>query len=304
MRLVRFGQAGSEKPGLVDATGSLRDLTELIADIDATTLNPRELERLRKIDPVTLPEAPARSRMGPCIGRPPNVVAIGLNYRDHAAETNSPIPAEPVVFNKHTASISGPNDPIISPPGANKLDWEIELGVVMGQRCWQVAEREALDFVAGYCLANDVSERAFQSERGGQWTKGKSYVSFAPIGPFLVTTDELTDPQSLDLTLDVNGVRRQAGNTRNMIFDVRFIVSYVSQFMALLPGDLIITGTPAGVALGQKPQVFLKPGDVLTLDGGILGCQRQQVLAYDAAMSRHFGIDAGANRRLSVHRSF
>ena len=288
MRLVRFGSSGSEKPGLVDSEGMVRDLSDVITDVDGAALGPDQLERLRQIDPKRLRLAPAGSRLGPCVGGVPNLIAIGLNYRDHAAETNSPIPDQPVVFNKHTASISGPDDPIICPPGSQKLDWEIELGVIIGRRCWQVAENDALDFVSGYCLANDVSERAFQSEMGGQWTKGKSSLSFAPLGPFLVTADALTDPQNLDLRLDVNGLRRQSGNTRNMIFGVQFIVSYLSRFMALLPGDVIITGTPAGVGLGQKPQTFLKAGDIITLEGGELGRQRQEVVAFDEEMSRRW----------------
>jgi len=279
MRLVRFGPPGREKPGLVDSSGGFRDLSALVGDIDATTLGPDGLDRLRGTDPTRLPVAPTGVRIGPCVANVPNIIAIGLNYRDHAAETMSSIPAEPVVFNKHIGSISGPDDPIICPPDAHKLDWEIELGVVMGSRCWQAKEIEALDFVAGYCLVNDVSERAFQSERGGQWVKGKSCPSFAPIGPFLVTADALPDPQNVDLLLEVNGVRRQTGNTRDMIFDVRYLVSYLSRFMALMPGDVITTGTPAGVGLGQKPPVFLRAGDIVSLDGGVLGRQRQQVQA-------------------------
>jgi 2,4-diketo-3-deoxy-L-fuconate hydrolase len=282
MRLARFGDAGVEKPGLVDSAGDVRDLSAEIPDIDPSALGPAQLDRLRRIDPTHLPPAPPGSRLGPCVARIPNFIAIGLNYRDHAAETNSPIPAEPVVFNKHSASVSGPNDPIICPAGSRKLDWEIELGVIVGSRCWQVTEHEAMDFVAGYCLVNDVSERMFQSEMGGQWTKGKSSPTFGPLGPYLVTRDEVADPQNIDLTLDVNGVRRQTGHTGNMIFDVRFIVAYLSRFMALLPGDVIITGTPAGVGLGQKPPTFLQTSDVVTLDGGILGRQRQEVVAFDA----------------------
>jgi len=212
------------------------------------------------------------------------VVCIGLNYSDHAAETNTPIPTQPIVFNKHTSALAGPNDPVVIAPGSGKLDWEVELAIVIGRPAWHVSEAEALQYVAGYCLCNDVSERAWQIEMEGQWTKGKSYLGYAPIGPWLLTADEVPDPQNIDLWLDVNGTRRQTGNTRTQIFGVATIVSYLSRFMALRPGDVIPTGTPPGVGLGQKPPVFLKDGDVMTLGSDLLGTQRQQTIAYSDAM--------------------
>jgi len=284
MRLVRFGPRGQEKPGLVDTQGILRDLSSVVSDIHGPTLSPESLARLRALDTSSLPALPADTRLGPCVGQVPNVVCIGLNYSDHAAETNTPIPTQPIVFNKHTSALAGPNDPVVMAPGSGKLDWEVELAIVIGRPAWHVSEAEALQYVAGYCLCNDVSERAWQIEMEGQWTKGKSYLGYAPIGPWLLTADEVPDPQNIDLWLDVNGTRRQTGNTRTQIFGVATIVSYLSRFMALRPGDVIPTGTPPGVGLGQKPPVFLKDGDVMTLGSDLLGTQRQQTIAYSDAM--------------------
>jgi len=284
MRLVRFGLPGQELPGILDAQGQIRDLSGIVDDIDAAALAPSSIEKLRGIDTGRLPLVPAGTRLGPCVGSVPNLICIGLNYSDHAAETNTPIPSQPVVFNKHTGSISGANDPVILPGDAKKLDWEVELAIVMGSPAWHVEESKALDHIAGYCLANDVSERAYQLEYEGQWTKGKSSFSFAPLGPWLVTRDEIADPQNLDLWLEVNGKRYQNGNTRTMIFSVAHIVSYLSRFMPLMPGDVIITGTPPGVGLGQKPHVFLKAGDVMRVGGAGLGEQTQTVVPYVSEM--------------------
>lgn len=281
MRLVRFGARGSEKPGLIDAEGVVRDLSAVVPDIDARTLSTAALARLREIDPAQLPPAPAGVRLGACVGSIPNLVCIGLNYSDHAAETNTPIPSQPIVFNKHTGAAAGPNDALILAPGSAKLDWEVELAVVIGTPAWHVREEDALRHVAGYCLCNDVSERAWQIEYEGQWTKGKSYYGYAPLGPWLVTADEVPDPQDVDLWLDINGVRRQSGNTRTQIFGIAHIVSYLSRFMALQAGDVIATGTPPGVGLGQKPPLFLKAGDRVALGSSLLGEQRQSVVAYD-----------------------
>jgi 2-keto-4-pentenoate hydratase/2-oxohepta-3-ene-1,7-dioic acid hydratase in catechol pathway len=280
MRLVRFGLPGQELPGILDAQGRVRDLSGIVDDIDPAALSPSSIEKLRGIDTERLPLVPPGTRLGPCVGNVPNLICIGLNYSDHAAETNTPIPSQPVVFNKHTGSISGANDPVILPGDAKKLDWEVELAIVIGSPAWHIEESKALDHVAGYCLANDVSERAYQLEYEGQWTKGKSSFSFAPLGPWLVTRDEIADPQNLDLWLEVNGKRFQNGNTRTMIFNVAHIVSYLSRFMPLLPGDVIITGTPPGVGLGQKPHVFLKAGDVMRVGGEGLGEQSQTVVPY------------------------
>jgi len=281
MKLVRFGARGSEKPGVMDAQGVLRDLSGVVPDIDARTLSPTALARLREIDHATLPAAPAGVRLGACVGSIPNLVCIGLNYSDHAAETNTPIPSQPIVFNKHTGAAGGPNDALILAPGSAKLDWEVELAVVIGTPAWHVREEDALRHVAGYCLCNDVSERAWQLEYEGQWTKGKSYYGYAPLGPWLLTADEMPDPQGVDLWLEINGVRRQSGNTRTQIFGVAHLVSYLSRFMALAPGDVIATGTPPGVGLGHKPPLFLKAGDRVALGGSLLGEQRQSVVAYD-----------------------
>lgn len=282
MKLFRHGPQGAEKPGLVDASGALRDLSSLLADVTPATLGPDSMSRLAALDPATLPLVPAGTRLGACVGGVGNVVCIGLNYADHAAEAGLKPPGQPIVFNKHSGAISGPNDPVWLPPGSVKLDWEVELGIVIGQRAFHVSEVDALQYVAGYCLVNDVSERAYQIELEGQWTKGKSYPTHCPIGPWLVTPDELGDPRDVELWLDVNGVRRQAGNTRTMIFGVAQIVSYLSRFMALQPGDVIPTGTPPGVGMGQKPPVYLKAGDVVRLGGRGLGEQCQTVVASPA----------------------
>lgn len=278
MKLFRHGPLGAEKPGLVDASGVLRDLTGVVTDVDPVTLSPNSMANLAALDPARLPEVPQGSRLGACVGGVGNVVCIGLNYADHAAEAGMKAPGQPIVFNKHNGAISGPNDDIWLAPGSHKLDWEVELGIVIGSPTFHVSEADALSHVAGFCLINDVSERAYQTELEGQWVKGKSYPTHCPIGPWLVTPDELGDVQDLDLWLDVNGQRRQTGNTRTMIFGVAHIVSYLSRFMALQPGDVIPTGTPPGVGMGQKPPVFLKVGDVITLGGRGLGEQRQVVV--------------------------
>lgn len=278
MKLFRHGPQGAEKPGLLDASGALRDLSGVIADITPATLGPDSMSRLAALDPGTLPLVPAGARLGACVGGVGNVVCIGLNYADHAAEAGLKLPGQPIVFNKHNGAISGPNDAVWLAPESHKLDWEVELGIVIGQRAFHVSEANALQHVAGYCLVNDVSERAYQIELEGQWTKGKSYPTHCPVGPWLVTPDELGDPQDVDLWLEVNGVRRQTGNTRTMVFGVAQIVSYLSRFMALQPGDVIPTGTPPGVGMGQKPPVYLMAGDVVRLGGRGLGEQCQTVV--------------------------
>ena len=278
MKLFRHGPLGAEKPGLIDASGALRDLSGVVPDIAGAVLGRDSMSRLRALDPTTLPRVPAGSRIGACVGAVGNVVCIGLNYADHAAESGMKEPGQPIVFNKHNGAISGPNDAVWIAPGSQKLDWEVELGIVIGERAFHVSEADAMQYVAGFCLVNDVSERAYQIEYEGQWTKGKSYPTHCPIGPWLVTPDELGNPQDVDLWLDVNGQRRQTGNTRTMIFGVAQIVSYLSRFMALQAGDVIPTGTPPGVGMGQKPPVFLKAGDVVTLGGRGLGEQRQEIV--------------------------
>jgi 2-keto-4-pentenoate hydratase/2-oxohepta-3-ene-1,7-dioic acid hydratase in catechol pathway len=280
MKLLRYGPAGREKPAILDRDGNLRDLSGTIADLTPDNLSPAALARLGKLDPGKLPPVTGEQRIGACVANIPKLVCIGLNYHDHANETGNPIPKEPIIFLKATSSISGPNDDVILPKGATKGDWEVELGIVIGTKAQYVAEADALKYVAGYCIVNDVSERAFQMERGGQWTKGKSCDSFAPIGPWLVTADEVRDPQALELTCEVSGQVMQKGTTRSMIFSCAQIVSYLSQFMTLLPGDVIPTGTPSGVGLGKKPPRFLKPGDTMRLTVAGLGEQRQRVLAY------------------------
>ncbi len=280
MKLFRHGPMGQEKPGLVDAAGGLRDLSGIVPDLTPVHLRAPVLARLAALDATALPLLPADIRLGACVAPVGNVVCIGLNYADHAAEAGLKAPGQPIVFNKHNGALSGPHDDLWLPPGSEKLDWEVELGIVIGEPAFHVGEADALRHVAGYCLVNDVSERAYQMEYEGQWTKGKSYPTHCPIGPWLVTPDEIADVQNLDLWLDVNGVRRQTGNTRTMIFGVAHIVSYLSRFMALQPGDVIPTGTPPGVGMGHKPPLYLKAGDVVELDGGVLGRQRQQVVAY------------------------
>ncbi len=274
MKLLRYGDAGAEKPGILDADGAIRDLSGVVGDIDGASLSPEGLAKLAALDVSTLPLVEGNARMGPCVGNVGKFICIGLNYSDHAAETNMPIPEEPVVFMKATSAICGPNDGIEIPRNSEKCDWEVELAVVIGKYAKYVDEADALDYVAGYCAANDVSERAFQLQ-GPQWTKGKSCDTFGPFGPWMVTADEVSDPQNIDLWLDVNGTRRQTGNTNTMIFSVAHIVSYLSQHMSLQPGDIISTGTPPGVGAGFKPPVFLSAGDVVTLGLSGLGEQRQ-----------------------------
>jgi 2,4-diketo-3-deoxy-L-fuconate hydrolase len=278
LKLVRFGASGSEKPGLIDPEGRIRDLSAHVDDIAGATLSPSSLAALSRIDPETLPLVPAGTRFGPCVAGVGNFIAVGLNYADHAAESGMPIPAEPILFNKAPSCIVGPDDTVLIPRGAQKTDWEIELAIVIGSAASYVSEAEALDHVAGYCICNDVSERSYQLERGGQWAKGKGCPTFGPIGPFLVTKDEV-DFANLAMTLKVNGETMQKGSTSTMIFNVPFLVSYISQFMMLLPGDVITTGTPPGVGMGFKPQRFLKAGDVIEVSIEGLGNQRQTVAA-------------------------
>jgi len=282
MKLCRYGKAGYEKPGLVDGGGRVRDLSKMVEQIGPNELSPRGLKMLSKVKPESLPVINGNPRLGvPYIGIG-KFVAIGLNYSDHAKEAGLPIPPEPIVFMKATTCISGPSDDVIQPKNSTKLDWEVELGIVIGSQAKYVAEAEALEYVAGYCVVNDVSERSFQMATS-QWDKGKGFDTAGPIGPWLVTTDEITDPQSLDMSLDVNGKRMQTGNTRTMIFSCAKIISHVSQYMTLLPGDIICTGTPPGVGLGIKPTpLFLKPGDVMTLKIAGLGEQTQKVVACKA----------------------
>ena len=282
MKLIRYGARGAEKPGLLDVDNRVRDLSGLLPDIDGATLTPAGLRRLRGIDPSTLPVVAAPGRIGtPWCGMG-KFVCIGLNYSDHAAEAGLAVPKEPVVFLKANSALAGPDDPVVLPQGSSRGDWEVELGVVIGSKARYVSEAEALAHVAGYCVVNDVSEREYQLERGGTWDKGKGCDTFGPVGPWLVTTDEVPDPQALRLWLDVNGQRMQDGHTANMIFDVAKLVSYVSRFMTLLPGDLISTGTPAGVGLGRNR--YLVPGDVMTLGIDGLAVQTQHVHAWDPAL--------------------
>ena len=264
MKLVRFGQAGAEKTGLLDSDGQVRDASAIVADLDGAALAAGAIARLAAADPASLPLAPARSRLGPCVGRVRNFVAVGLNYADHAAETGAAIPAEPILFNKAPSCIVGPNDDVVIPKSSAKTDWEVELAIVIGRRASYVAANNAIDYVAGFCVCNDVSEREFQLERGGTWSKGKGCPTFGPLGPWLVTKDEIPGVQNLSMWLDVNGERRQTGSTRTMIFDCAQLVSYTSHFMILEPGDVITTGTPPGVGMGMKPPRFLKSGDVVT----------------------------------------
>ncbi|MDH4989639.1 fumarylacetoacetate hydrolase family protein [Aquamicrobium lusatiense] len=278
MKLLRFGEPGRERPGLVDQSGSLRDLSGIVDDIAGDVLGDAGLDMLRRIDPGTLPLVGGSPRIGACVGRTGKFICVGLNYADHARETGKEPPAEPILFMKATSAICGPDDDIEIPEGSSKTDWEVELGVVIGKRAKYVREEDALEHVAGYCTVNDVSERAFQSERGGQWTKGKSHDTFGPVGPWLVTRDEVADPQALELWLEVDGVRRQNGSTRTMIFGVASLVSYISRFMTLEPGDIIATGTPPGVGLGHKPPVFLRAGQTMRLAVNGLGTQTQKTI--------------------------
>jgi 2-keto-4-pentenoate hydratase/2-oxohepta-3-ene-1,7-dioic acid hydratase in catechol pathway len=286
MKLLRYGPVGQEKPGTLDSEGRIRDLSGIVADITPDQLWGEGLAALKAVDPETLPLVDGAPRYGVPVNGVRKFIAIGLNFADHAAESNLPIPEEPVVFTKAVSCLTGPNDTVVIPRGSEKTDWEVELGIVIGKRASYVEQADALDHVAGYVLINDVSERAFQTERGGTWDKGKGCDTFGPVGPWIVTTDEIGDVQQLDMWLDLNGKRMQTGNTKTMIFGVAEIVSYVSQFMTLEPGDLITTGTPPGVGLGQKPEPFyLKAGDVMELGIEKLGVQRQQVVAWskDAA---------------------
>jgi 2-keto-4-pentenoate hydratase/2-oxohepta-3-ene-1,7-dioic acid hydratase in catechol pathway len=282
MRLVRFGEAGREKAGLVDAEGRIRDASSVVQDVSGAMFAAGGLERLASLDPASLPLAPAESRIGACVGHVRNFVAVGLNFADHAAETGAPIPAEPILFNKAPSCIVGPNDDVMIPKSSAKTDWEVELAIVIGKTASYVHANNALEYVAGFCICHDVSEREFQLERGGTWSKGKGCPTFGPLGPWLVTPDEIPDVQNLAMWLDVNGERMQTGSTKTMIFDCAQLVSYISHFMILEPGDVITTGTPPGVGMGMKPQRFLKPGDVVTLGIERLGEQRQTVVAFDA----------------------
>jgi 2-keto-4-pentenoate hydratase/2-oxohepta-3-ene-1,7-dioic acid hydratase in catechol pathway len=284
MKLVRYGPAGKEKPGLIDADGKLRDLSKKVKDIDATALAPAKLKELSKLDVRRLPLVKGRPRLGACVATPSKFVAIGLNYADHAAEAGMAIPANPVVFFKSPTCIVGPNDAIMLPPDSTATDWEVELGVVIGRTARHVAEKDAMRYVAGYCVINDVSERDYQLKHGGtQWNKGKGCDTFGPLGPWLVTTDEIRDPQKLGMWLDVNGVKKQRGSTKTMIFGVAALVADVSRYMTLLPGDVITTGTPPGVGMGMKPTAqYLKAGDIVSLGIEGLGEQTQKVLAYKA----------------------
>ena len=278
MKLIRYGEPGAERPGMLGADGRLRDLSGEVSDIDGAALAPDALDRLRALDPEALPPVDGDLRLGPPVARPGKLIGIGLNYSDHAAEAGMPVPDEPIVFLMATSAICGPDDDVRLPPGAEKADWEVELAFVVGSRARRVAEADALAYVAGYCILNDVSERAWQLERYGQWTKGKSHDTFAPMGPWLVTADEVLDPQDLAMTLDVNDARRQDGSTRTMIFGVAHLVSYLSHFMTLEPGDVITTGTPPGVGSGMKPPTFLRTGDVMRLAVDGLGVQTQRVV--------------------------
>lgn len=277
MKLVRYGAEGQEKPGIIDAEGNIRDLSAVVSDIDGAALSKASLAKLSALDVNGLPVVQGEQRFGPCVGSIGKFMCIGLNYSDHAAESNLPIPDHPILFMKATSAVVGANDTVFLPRGSETSDWEVELGVVIGEKCKYVSEEEALDYVAGYCVANDVSERTFQTKLTGQWTKGKSCDTFGPIGPWLVTADEVGDPQDLDMWLDVNGQRMQTGTTSTMIFTVATIISHLSQMMTLHPGDVISTGTPPGVGMGMKPPVYLKKGDVMSLSISKLGTQTQNV---------------------------
>ena len=279
MKLLRYGPAGREKPGLLDADGRVRDLSRHINDVAGAILLPASIDALRGIDPATLREVKDATRLGACVGSVGKIIGVGLNYKDHAAESGMPIPSEPPLFLKPSSAVVGPNDDVQIPLGSEKTDWEVELGVVIGKPGKYLKIEQALDHVVGYCVCNDVSERAYQLERGGQWDKGKGCDTFAPIGPWLVTADEIADPQALDLWLEVDGHRYQSGNTRTMIFGVAYLVSYISQFMSLRSGDIISTGTPPGVGLGQKPPKYLRPGQTIRLGITNLGTQEQRTVS-------------------------
>jgi 2-keto-4-pentenoate hydratase/2-oxohepta-3-ene-1,7-dioic acid hydratase in catechol pathway len=278
MKLLRYGPKGQEKPGMLDADGRIRSLAAVVPDIDGAAIGPEGLARLQGLDPASLPPVEGSPRLGACVARVGKFICIGLNYADHAAESGMAVPPEPVIFMKATSAVCGPNDDVEIPRGSEKTDWEVELGVVIGRPAKYVGESQAMDHVAGYCVVNDVSERAFQAERAGQWTKGKSHDTFGPIGPWLVTRDEVPDAQDLALWLEVDGKRCQDGSTRTMVYKVPFLVSYLSQFMSLQPGDIISTGTPPGVGMGMKPPVFLKPGQIMRLGIAGLGEQQQRTV--------------------------
>ncbi len=279
MKLLRFGAEGAEKPGILDADGTIRDLSSVVDDIAGDALSADGLARIAATDLSQLPTVPDDARLGPCVSGTGKFICIGLNYADHAAESGMEVPSEPVMFMKATSAICGPNDPIIIPRGSEKTDWEVELAVIIGKRAKYVSEADAMDYVAGYAVTNDVSERAFQIERAGQWTKGKSCDNYGQLGPWLVTKDEIADPQNLSMWLTVNGKKMQDGSTKTMVYGVAHLVSYLSQFMSLMPGDVISTGTPPGVGMGQKPQQYLRPGDVVELGIDGLGQQKQQAIA-------------------------
>lgn len=282
MKLLRIGVRGAETPALLHSDGTIRDLSGVVGDITGDVLTDEGLAAIAAADIAALPVLDAESRIGPCVGHVGKFICIGLNYADHAAESGMAVPAEPIIFFKATSAITGPNDPVIIPKGGEKTDWEVELGIVIGKEARYIGEDEALDHVAGYCLINDVSERAFQIERWGQWVKGKSADSFGPIGPWLVTKDEVCDPQNLSMWLEVDGHRYQDGSTRTMVFGIAKLVSYLSQFMSLQPGDIISTGTPPGVGMGQKPPVYLKPGQMIRLGIEGLGVQTQKTVSWDS----------------------
>lgn len=284
MKLLRYGPKGAEKPGLLDSNGVIRDLSGVIPDLTAQHLTPESLQNLRAIDVSTLPAVPGEPRLGLPYTGMGKFICVGLNYSDHAEESGQPVPQEPILFAKWNSCAQGANDPVVLPQDSIKTDWEVELGVVIGKRARYIDAGDAAAHIAGYCVVNDISEREYQLERGGQWDRGKGCDTFGPIGPWLVSADEVADPQSLGLWLDVNGKRYQSGNTDKMVFGVNELVSYISRFTTLEPGDLISTGTPPGVGLGQKPPIYLKPGDIMTLGIDGLGTQRQRVHAWDAAL--------------------
>jgi 2-keto-4-pentenoate hydratase/2-oxohepta-3-ene-1,7-dioic acid hydratase in catechol pathway len=278
MKLLRYGPIGKEKPGILDADGKIRDLSSVIPELDGSAISPASLAKLRKVKVDKLPLVRGTPRIGACIANPQKFIAIGLNYSDHAAESGLTVPPEPIIFTKHVSCLSGPNDTVTIPPKSKKSDWEVELGVIIGTRAKNIKKKDALKHVAGYCTINDLSERAFQIERSGQWTKGKSYDTFGPVGPWLVTADEIKNPQNLHLWLELNGKRVQDGNTKTMVYGVAYIVAYLSEFFTLMPGDIITTGTPPGVGMGMKPQRFLKPGDKMRVGIDGLGVQEQVVV--------------------------
>jgi 2-keto-4-pentenoate hydratase/2-oxohepta-3-ene-1,7-dioic acid hydratase in catechol pathway len=279
MKLLRYGPAGAEKPGVLDADGAIRDLSGAVADISGDALLPDSIEKLKAIDPASLPKVDGSPRIGACVGNVGKFMCIGLNYSDHAAETGGEVPSEPILFMKANSAIQGPNDDVIIPRDSEQTDWEVELGFVIGKGGKYINEADAMSHVAGYCVVNDVSERNFQIRMEGQWTKGKSCDTFGPLGPWLVTADEVADPQALGLWTEVNGHRYQNGNTNTMVYGVQYLISYLSKFMSLQPGDVVATGTPPGVGMGQKPRVFLKPGDTMRLGVDGMGVQEQKLVA-------------------------